>query len=119
MWFLTFFSMPEDLRKFCLEDYLGEVRQATSHIQLSLEEKGRIEGNTIGTVMKLLYAFLWQEEVLVSSTILLDPFINQVSCNQKRLQAQKQKWKNVFRRQISIIIISITLGISLNNPIGL
>ena len=112
--------MPEDLRKFCLEDYLGEVRQATSHIQLSLEEKGRIEGNTIGTVMKLLYAFLWQEEVLVSSTILLDPFINQVSCNQEMLQgAVNKNWENAFRRQISIIIISITLGIGLNYPIGL
>ena len=70
--------MPEDLRQFCLVDFLGEVREATSHIQLSLAEKGKIEGNTLGTILKLVYAFLWQEEVLVTSPILLDPFINQV-----------------------------------------
>jgi hypothetical protein len=71
--------MPEDLRQFCLIDYLAEVRLATSHIELSVAEKGKIEGNTIGTVLKLLYAFVWQEEVLVDSAILLDPFINSVS----------------------------------------
>lgn len=71
--------MPEDLRQFCLVDFMKEVRDATAHIQLSVAEKGRIEGNTIGTVLKLLYAFLWQEEVLVTSNILLDPFVNQVS----------------------------------------
>jgi hypothetical protein len=71
--------MPEELRQFCLVDYLAEVRAATSHIQLSLAEKGKIEGNTIGTVLKLLYAFVWQEEVLVDSAILLDPFVNAVS----------------------------------------
>ena len=70
--------MPEDLRQFCLVDFLSEVREATSHIQLSLAEKGKIEGNTLGTILKLVYAFLWQEEVLVTSPILLDPFINQV-----------------------------------------
>jgi hypothetical protein len=70
--------MPEDLRQFCLIDYLAEVKAATSHIELSLAEKGQIEGNTIGTVLKLLYAFLWQEEVLVSAPILLDPFVNAV-----------------------------------------
>ena len=63
--------MPEDLRQFCLVDFMKEVRDATA--------QGRIEGNTIGTVLKLLYAFLWQEEVLVTSNILLDPFVNQVS----------------------------------------
>jgi len=73
------FRMPEELRQFCLVDFMQEVRVATSHIQLSLAEKGQIEGNTIGTVLKLLYAFLWQEEVLVASDILLDPFINKVS----------------------------------------
>ena len=71
--------MPEDLRQFCLIDFMKEVRDATGHIQLSLVEKGQIEGNTIGTVLKLLYAFVWQEEVLVDSSILLDPFVNNVS----------------------------------------
>jgi hypothetical protein len=73
------FSMPEELRQFCLVDYLAEVRAATSHIELSLAEKVKIEGNTIGTALKLVYAFLWQEEVLFDSTILLDPFVNAVS----------------------------------------
>jgi hypothetical protein len=80
--------MPEDLRQFCLIDYLVEVRAATSHIELSLAEKGQIEGNTIGTVLKLLYAFLWQEEVLVSAPILLDPFVNAV-CHCFKLSKNK------------------------------
>ena len=73
------FNLPEDMRQFCLIDFIAEIRDATSHIELSLAEKGKIEGNTIGTVLKLVYAFVWQEEVLVSSTILLDPFVNMVS----------------------------------------
>ena len=71
--------MPVDLKQFCLIDFLAEVRNATSHIELSVTEKGKIEGNTIGTVIKLLYAFLWQEEALVTNQIFLDPFVNQVS----------------------------------------
>jgi hypothetical protein len=71
--------MPEDLRQFCLIDFLEEVRNATKHIELTVAEKGRIEGNTLGTVLKLVYAFLWQEEALVTSSIFLDPFINQVT----------------------------------------
>ncbi len=55
--------MPEDLRQFCLIDFLGEVRNATSHIQLSVTEKGKLEGNTIGTAIKLLYAFVWQVSI--------------------------------------------------------
>ncbi len=71
--------MPEDLKQFCLIDFLAEVRNATSHIELSVTEKGKIEGNTIGTVIKLLYAFVWQEEALVTNDIFLDPFVNSVS----------------------------------------
>jgi hypothetical protein len=71
--------MPEDLKQFCLIDFLAEVRNATSHIELSVTEKGKIEGNTIGTVIKLLYAFVWQEEALVTNDIFLDPFVNSVN----------------------------------------
>ncbi len=76
---LSFFhSMPEDLRQFCLVDFMAEVRASTSHIQLSRAEKADLTGNLLGTVLKLVYAFVWQEEVLVDNVIFLNPFVNKV-----------------------------------------
>jgi hypothetical protein len=71
--------MPEDLRQFCLVDFMAEIRASTSHIQLSRAEKADLTGNLLGTVIKLVYAFLWQEEVLVDNVIFLDPFVNKVN----------------------------------------
>jgi len=70
--------MPEDLRQFCLVDFMAEIRTNTKHIELSSSEKADLMGNVLGTVVKLVYAFVWQEEVLVTNTIFLNPLVNEV-----------------------------------------
>ncbi len=57
---MLFFSIPEDLKVFCLQEFLPEIRNATEDIELSSEEFIRFEVNALGTVFKLLYAFVWQ-----------------------------------------------------------
>ena len=44
------------------DKYLPTLEQHISHIDLSLLEKAELTENTIGTVVKLLYAFFWQED---------------------------------------------------------
>jgi len=72
------FNLPEDARTFILEEYLPEIRNSTADIQLGLIEKPRLQLNTLGTLMKLMYAFLWQEYVLTDADIFLDPEVNQL-----------------------------------------
>ena len=44
-----------------MEHYLPEIQRATAHMRpLPDEEISKLTGNTIGTLMKLFYAFLWQ-----------------------------------------------------------
>lgn len=73
-----FSDIPEDVKVFCLEDFLPEVRVATSHVNMTAEEKSKFQGNTFSTLIKLVYAFLWQEEVLTSNDIWLQPSTNEI-----------------------------------------
>ena len=44
-----------------MEHYLPEIQKATAHMRpLPDAEISKLTGNTIGTLMKLFYAFLWQ-----------------------------------------------------------
>ena len=58
---LLTFRFDEGTREFILDHYLPEIQKATAHmLPLSPEEKSKLRGNVIGTLMKLGYAFLWQ-----------------------------------------------------------
>lgn len=49
------------MQEFCFDTYLPEVRVATDDVlPLPEEEKTKLRGNLFGTLIKLLYAFLWQ-----------------------------------------------------------
>ena len=49
------------MTEFCFNTYLPEARMATKGIlPLPDEEKSKLKGNIFGTLLKLLYAFLWQ-----------------------------------------------------------
>ena len=49
------------MTEFCFNTYLPEARMATKDIlPLPDEEKSKLKGNIFGTLLKLLYAFLWQ-----------------------------------------------------------
>ena len=61
------FDLGEDIEATCLQEFIPEMRLILnqSEITLTSDEFFKLEGNTISTVIKLLYAFLWQ----VSSAI--------------------------------------------------
>ena len=54
------FELPEDIKEFCLLTFVPEIRNATRHIKLTSDQFFNLEGNTVSTVIKLIYAFLWQ-----------------------------------------------------------
>jgi len=70
------FSLPEDIKLFLVEQYLPEIRTATADVSLGILENIQIELDTVATLMKLIYAFLWQEYVLTGADIFLDPEVN-------------------------------------------
>ena len=50
-----------EIKEFCLETFLPEVRVATLAIQpLPDEEKTKLMGNFLGTVIKLGYGGIWE-----------------------------------------------------------
>ena len=79
------FNLPDDIRSFMFDQYLPEVdshspprkvficwqiRLATADINLGLLEKGQFQLNTVGTLVKLIYAFLWQVTFKVHTSYL-------------------------------------------------
>ena len=52
--------MTPDIKEFCVQELLPEVRMATKNLNLPMEEFSKLEGNTFSMVIKLIYAFLWQ-----------------------------------------------------------
>ena len=69
------FGLPDDARAFIFDNYLPEVswrecywisicvfqiRLATADISFGILELGQFQLNTVGTLMKIIYAFLWQ-----------------------------------------------------------
>ena len=57
-------GVEEEDKDFIFELYLPLLQEHIGHIQLSILEKAELTENTIGSVIKLLYAFLWQEHVI-------------------------------------------------------
>ena len=56
--------MDEETRDFIFETYLPLLDLNIGHIHLSILENAELSENTLGTVIKLLYAFLWQESII-------------------------------------------------------
>ena len=57
-------GVEEEDKEFIFELYLPLLQEHIGNIKLSILEKAELTENTIGSVIKLLYAFLWQEHVL-------------------------------------------------------
>ena len=47
-----------------MDVYLPAMAELTETVELSLLEKAQLLEDTIGTVIKLLFAFFWQEKVI-------------------------------------------------------
>ena len=56
--------MSEEEQTFFLSDYLPALAEITQDVDLSVLEKAQLLENTLGTVTKLLFAFIWQEKVI-------------------------------------------------------
>jgi len=77
--FHTFTDRPE--LKLCVNQFLPAVRNATTDFNLNLLDKVYFGRNLFGTAFKLLYAFLWQEQIFPPESdmqkIILDPMVNE------------------------------------------
>ena len=71
-----FFRVKPEITEFCMGEFIPEVRMATKHITLTSEEFLQLERNLFGTVIKLFYAFLWQEKALTQDDTFLQPSVN-------------------------------------------
>ena len=61
---LDLLGVGEKDKEFIFSTYLPVLEENIGHIELSLLEKAELSENTLGTVTKLLYAFVWQEGVI-------------------------------------------------------
>ena len=57
-------GVKEEEQRFLLETYLPLLEEITDQYPLTTLEKAELLENTLGTVMKLLFAFLWQEDTI-------------------------------------------------------
>ena len=57
-------GVSQEEQSFLLETYLPLLREITDSYPLTTLEKAELLENTAGTVMKLLFAFLWQEDTI-------------------------------------------------------
>eukprot|EP00095_Tigriopus_kingsejongensis_P008144 maker-scaffold196_size269943-snap-gene-1.33 protein:Tk08144 transcript:maker-scaffold196_size269943-snap-gene-1.33-mRNA-1 annotation:"hypothetical protein AURANDRAFT_63034" len=71
------FSFPEEELIFLQESYLPEIRTIIGGMNITSEDKLRIQGNFESALIKLLYAFVWQEWAIGSNPIIYDPEINE------------------------------------------
>lgn len=60
---MKLFPLSEEVKDFILNFYLPELRSATSHLRISIIAKFNLFFKVLGTIGKLMYAFLWQEWV--------------------------------------------------------
>lgn len=70
------FNLPEELRNFVVNQYIPAIRNATSLMEFGDIERFKFLSNAIGSGIKLMYAFLWQERELTKSKFFLDPLVN-------------------------------------------
>jgi len=73
-----FTEITPDIKEFCVGEFLPELRSATGNFNLPQEEFLILEGNVFSTLIKLVYAFLWQEEVLTQDDFWLQPSTNAI-----------------------------------------
>ena len=74
------FGVPEDDQAFIIEKYLPELRNATSDSEFFIDsdERENFMKDAWATVFKLIYAFLWQEEVLTDNPLFLSKPVNKL-----------------------------------------
>ena len=56
--------IPKDAADFLIDDYFPELREATKDIEVAHSDKQSLINKFFGMLMKLIYAFLWQEHFI-------------------------------------------------------
>jgi len=75
--FHAFTDRPE-LKDICVDKFLPALNNATKHFRpLPLEDRVKFGKNLVGTAAKLLFAFLWQEQV-ITSPIVFNSRVNKI-----------------------------------------
>lgn len=60
---ISLFGLSDDVKDFLINQFVPTVRGAMKDVKLSLAEKAQMLPKFAGTVLKLLWAFTWQEGV--------------------------------------------------------
>ena len=58
--FLDLFGVSQDDRDFMMISFLPAIRKASSHHYLGLRDRITLGTNSLATLLKLFYAFVWQ-----------------------------------------------------------
>ena len=53
-----------------------KIREATQDLSIPILQRIQLQNNFESTLIKLMYAFLWQEWVVTNATIIFDPDFN-------------------------------------------
>jgi len=72
---MSAFNLSPEVQTFLLDTYVPTIRGAMAGVKLTLAEKVSLVPKFLGTVLKLLYAFMWQEQTFVYKAI-YDPTWN-------------------------------------------
>ena len=51
-------------KEFFLEEYLPKLEVQTHNVSLTTLEKAELLENTAGTLIKIFFAFFWQESII-------------------------------------------------------
>jgi len=62
---MSAFGLSAEVQEFLTDIFIPTVRGATKDLHLTLGEKAALVPKFLGTLVKLLYAFIWQEQTFV------------------------------------------------------
>ena len=60
---MKLFPLEEEVKQFIINSYIPELRTATAEVKISFFSKFDLFFKVVGTIGKLMYAFMWQEWV--------------------------------------------------------
>jgi hypothetical protein len=60
---MSLFGLSPQAQAFLVDSYVPTIRGAMANLHLTLKEKAVLSEKFVGTVLKLLFAFVWQEGV--------------------------------------------------------
>lgn len=72
---MSAFGLSDDVEKFLLNSFIPTIRDATADFSLSLTQRVGLVSKFAGTLLKLLYAFMWQEQTFAYKAV-YDPTWN-------------------------------------------